>query len=345
MALFDLFKKKEPVDSKKKLSDDVIRSQAIAAELLAARIVPSPIPAEKLDEYRKVITALSVKFDKAKPVHQDTKPVDEKILNLAKLLPGAIKSGSTATIDRIISGISYGEKEARKDFVGSESAWEAVGEDRLAKLTAYESIAALSSKNDEISETMEQQKAQVEKYLSLYTKYKETLHKTEEARPDLVEELAIVTTGHTLSAGALHLSTMRTRVSSVDKEIENLRTMIATNDAKLASNESTIRNLISQLTQVSAILDNETKENIRNVTESFLYESNKIWQDIEDMDALNEKFNETMESLMSSQTVINKVIRTEMNYADMIRKEKSRAEAMRRAEEIRAKNTNATLTN
>lgn len=333
MSIFDLFTKKEEPKKTQRDQISAVRSttQQIAGKLQSIRFqeaadISGRINQRQMDTYRQTIHGLTMMMDRAQILRLDTSSIDQQILFMAEYLPDAVRYGNTETIDRIIKGLTFGITKGRKD-IGEKDMERAssIIDKRLRTLQMYRDIVELSMKIDDLEKTIAKQDKELDVCRKKYDECRAKLKEMTTRRPDLVRELNELGFGsNQLSPEARALDNARMKVIQVANSIEDLSRIRATNEAARVQCESSIRTLEIQLTQGEALVDENTLEDIRKQQEEFKKELLQVERQIDEMEDINKDFNRALDSIYSSPEMVDRIIRHEMEYEALEKREASK---------------------
>ncbi len=290
---------------------------------------------EELEKYRTDVEAFRTLLRHAPTQAEELKEVDERILKLVTLLKQAIDNENRQTADRACTMLAYGIKEARAPIHAADGEQERkILENRSQRLAHMITLTELSGEVESLDERIDRLDRDYEEKKERYGEAYAACQKTMREYPELAQELdEAVVSKKPLSGAASELSTQKKEVVDLYNIMNNIRRVQANMKARQEEYRANIHVLELQLKEFSDLQGERVAQSLREMQADFQESMRRSEREIDEMAGVTEQFNKLLDSVFSSQAMIDRILKTDMAYQTLVRKERQIAEGRRMAQE------------
>lgn len=293
------------------------------------------IPEEKMEKYRTDVDAFRTFLRHAPTLTMDVSEIDGQILKMITLFKQAIENENVQTADRACTMLAYGIKEARAPIHASEAGQEEkILENRSQKLGHMLILMELSGEVESLDDRIERLDRDYEEKKVRYAEAYAHCQKTMKDYPELAQELdEAVVSKKPLSGAASELSTQKKEVIDLYNIMNNIRRVQANMKARQEEYQANIHVLELQLKEVSDLQADRIAQSLKEMQEDFQESMRQSEREIDEMAGVTEQFNKLLDAVFSSQAMIDRILKTDMDYQKLVRREQQIAEGRRLAQE------------
>lgn len=312
------------------------RGQEILSEL---QIVRFPIAEErrqkfdpeKLGKMEQMIETCKSIMSNPLPSELDTSAIDGNITKLIIQFRSALEDADEDAAYAICKYIGKAIMELRADFERiNETSIENELKSRTLRAKQMVVLAGFHNQMHSLHQTVDKLNEQIEKRKPEYEKVYQEVQDMKKKMPELemaVEEGLINKTR--LNGVFVEYNNNKARAVSIYRDIENLISLRSEKDAALQKLESAIQKGELVLLDSSGQVDSSLVQEIEEIQESFQEQLADNLAVMEDLQKAEDNFQAMLDNFFASTERTNRMIRNEMEFAEMER-EKKKIEQVRR---------------
>lgn len=344
-----------PAEEKKQAALIREASESLKNTLISIRFLDptGKISQEKMDEYKKTIRGLEFKLDHAQASLLDTRSIDKTLIHLAQHFGVAIKNGCEESADRILKALLYGIGKGHEPIPSSDmDRLDSIMKDRENRLGQYKTIVELSEKIDERQKGITLKADKYNKAKEEFKKAKASVEQEALDNPRLVKLInEYGAKVEAMNEDAYRLVVRRKNVEKLYTDLKELKRQMSLNEASIISCRTLIRKEENLLTETAQKIDQHLIDEVIRHDAEFRDHLVDLQKQITELDELSNRFTDALDSIFSSEGMVNYVIDSTMAYENMERElqeiEKGRLEGIRlkQEQENAQKNEQHTYTN
>lgn len=290
---------------------------------------------EKMEEYRESAEAFRTLLRYAPTMTEDFAGIDGQILKLIALFKQALDNENEKTADRALSTIAYGVKEARTPIHASsaEQAERILG-NREQKLARMIIMVEMSGEVEQLDRRIEKLDQDYEERKAEYAEAFACCQKTMKEYPELAAELdESVISKKPLSGAAICLNTQKKEVVDLYNSVNDIRRVQANMRARQEEYQANIHILELQLREASDLEAEQVTDTLRELQADFQENLRRSQREIDELSGISEQFDKLLDSVFSSPAMIDRILKTDMAYHKVVRREQQVEEGRRLARE------------
>lgn len=291
------------------------------------------VPEEKVNSWQMNVEAFKTMLKNAPTMVEDFSDLDGRLENLAVLLKEAIEKGNMDTADRLCKAIAWGIGKARTETVGlSEEQVDQIWEQKLARLERYQLQAQMSMQVEDLrKQTLKMEKEQEEKK-KLYKEAYAALQEDMKEHPELKEELDDAIVSHKpLSGAAAALDVRKRNLVNLYNEVNNIERIRATLLARQEEYRSNVEMMELQMKDTSDLQIGMIRENLAKQMAAFQESQFQAQKEIGALQEMTDRFGALLESIFSSQEMLDRILKNDMAYQNIVKREQEIEAAKARA--------------
>lgn len=290
---------------------------------------------EKLEQYRENTEAFRTLLKYAPTMTEDFAGIDGQILKLITLLKQALDNENEKTADRAMNMIAYGVKEARTQIhAATEEQVGRILENREKKLARMITVVEMSGEVEQIDRRIAKLDQDYEEKKAEYAKAYACCQKTTKEYPELAAELdEAVISKKPLSGAAIYLNTQKKEVVDLYNIVNDIKRVQANMRARQEEYQANIHILELQLREASDLEAEQVTDTLRGLQADFQENMRRSQREIDELAGISEHFDKLLDSVFSSPAMIDRVLKTDMAYNKVVRREQQIEEGRRLARE------------
>lgn len=334
--------KMTPAEEKKQAADVREAGEKLKNALISLHLSDPTgrIPADVIEEYKRIIRGLVAKLDQAQVSLADTRSMDKKMLYYAQHLDEVIKNGSRDTADRIIKGLLlYGIGKGHDTIPSSDAERaEQIIQEREERLDKYRTIVEYSVKIDEREQSMERQNAKYNAIKEKFEKDREAALEAVKKNPHLVQMIDELGEGvKTVSPEAYELVVRQKDITKMYDSLKSLKQQKSLNMASIVACRQIIRDEEMVLTQMAQKLDQHMIDDVIRHEAEFRKQLIDLQKQVDELEELGNRFTDAMDEVFSSPVMRDYIMRGQIEFEDMEKEiriaEEGKKEGLRRMQE------------
>lgn len=331
----------EKKKNSKELADQARRSGAKVADELEALIYEDHsrrIPAETIEKYRVIAGGLASQLKRAETLGIDTSIIDENLEKLVILLQKAIEKGYETYISGIFRAMQEIVQKERTNVIGQESEREWEMGQRSLRVSRRTVIMDYKFKIEELNDSIRNLTEDIAHGKQRNIEVTEELRKMNAEYPELagkIKTIALTSPGETIDPKVLELDARRKRVIRIRNGIKQSEQICQMKEMRKEDLAKSISTLEHQLLAAGNMLQPELVEMQKEFQEQFEDALLQEKQDNRELEKANEEFDASLDQFFSDPDLINRIIKTDIAFNEMIKQEQKDAEARVQAQQRR----------